>query len=119
LKAERSHIEVIFQMADPRAEIWDCVVVGAGVVGSWAAYHLTKNGKKTLLIDQVHKGVNFDVHGSLFLVQFALPHTRGSSHGQSRIIRNSYVEPHYVQIMPESFDLWAQLERESGKTLFR
>ncbi|ELU01878.1 hypothetical protein CAPTEDRAFT_169754 [Capitella teleta] len=89
-------------MADPRPEIWDCIVVGAGVVGSWTAYHLTKNGKKTLLIDQ-----------------FALPHTRGSSHGQSRIIRTSYAEPRYVAMMPESFALWDQLEKECGKTLFR
>ena len=32
---------------------WDCIVVGAGIIGSWAAYHLSSAGKKTLLLDQV------------------------------------------------------------------
>ena len=40
-------------MTDTRSEIWDCVVVGAGVIGSWTAYHLTQAGYNTLLIDQV------------------------------------------------------------------
>ena len=32
---------------------WDVIVVGAGVVGSAAAYQLAKQGFKTLLIEQV------------------------------------------------------------------
>ncbi len=32
---------------------WDCVVVGAGVVGSFTAYHLAKHGLKILLLEQV------------------------------------------------------------------
>ena len=40
-------------MSDPGGDIWDCVVVGAGVVGSWTAYHLTQAGYNTLMIDQV------------------------------------------------------------------
>ena len=32
---------------------WDVIVVGAGVVGSATAYHLAKQGFKTLLIEQV------------------------------------------------------------------
>ena len=40
----------------------DCshIVVGAGIIGSWAAWHLQKSGCKTVLIDS-----------------FPLPHTRG------------------------------------------
>jgi glycerol-3-phosphate dehydrogenase len=32
---------------------FDHIVVGAGINGTWAAYHLAKRGRKTLLIDQV------------------------------------------------------------------
>ena len=32
---------------------WDCIVVGAGVVGSCTAYHLTKSGHRTLVLEQV------------------------------------------------------------------
>lgn len=31
----------------------DCVVIGAGVHGSFTAYHLAKNGVRTLLLEQV------------------------------------------------------------------
>ena len=33
--------------------MYDVIVVGAGIMGSAAAYSLLKQGKKTLLIDQV------------------------------------------------------------------
>ena len=32
---------------------WDCVVVGAGIVGSCTALQMAKLGHKTLLLDQV------------------------------------------------------------------
>ena len=34
-------------------EIWDCIVVGAGIIGSYTAYHLVRDGCKTLLLEQV------------------------------------------------------------------
>ena len=34
-------------------EKFDYVVIGAGVNGSWTAYHLSKRGFKVLLLDQV------------------------------------------------------------------
>ena len=34
-------------------EIYDVIVVGAGIIGSATAYALRKRGIKTLLIDQV------------------------------------------------------------------
>ena len=37
-------------MAD---EAWECIVVGAGIVGSWTGYHLAKSGGKTLILEQV------------------------------------------------------------------
>ncbi|XP_054868065.1 peroxisomal sarcosine oxidase [Amphiprion ocellaris] len=81
---------------------FDCVVIGAGVQGSFTAYQLAKHKQKTLLLEQ-----------------FILPHTRGSSHGQTRIIRKAYDEDFYVNMMDESYELWAQLEREAGVKLYR
>ncbi|XP_076832390.1 peroxisomal sarcosine oxidase isoform X2 [Brachyhypopomus gauderio] len=49
---------------------------------------------------------------------FVLPHSRGSSHGQTRIIRKAYDEDFYIRMMEESYELWAQLEREAGVKLF-
>ena len=39
---------------------WDVIVVGAGVVGSAAAYQLAKQGFKTLLTEQVAR-----IHGNI------------------------------------------------------
>ncbi|XP_033969259.1 peroxisomal sarcosine oxidase [Trematomus bernacchii] len=81
---------------------YDCIVIGAGVQGSFTAYQLAKRNKKTLLLEQ-----------------FVLPHTRGSSHGQTRIIRKAYEQDFYTQMMDECYKLWSQLEREAGVTLYR
>ncbi|KAM9318077.1 peroxisomal sarcosine oxidase [Pholidichthys leucotaenia] len=81
---------------------FDCIVIGAGVQGSFTAYQLAKRNKKTLLLEQ-----------------FILPHTRGSSHGQTRIIRKAYDQNFYIHMMEECYKLWAQLESETGVTLFR
>lgn len=51
--------------------------------------------------------------------QFFLPHSRGSSHGQSRIIRRAYPEDFYTQMMDECYQMWAQLEQETGTQLYR
>uniref|UniRef100_UPI00398EF6E3 peroxisomal sarcosine oxidase n=1 Tax=Pristiophorus japonicus TaxID=55135 RepID=UPI00398EF6E3 len=80
---------------------FDTIVIGAGIQGSYTAYHLSKN-KKALLIDQ-----------------FALPHSRGSSHGQTRIIRKSYNKACYTEMMTECYQLWKQLEAEANAELFR
>ncbi|KTF71581.1 hypothetical protein cypCar_00047398, partial [Cyprinus carpio] len=84
------------------SEVFDCIVIGAGIQGSCTAYHLAKNKQKTLLLEQ-----------------FVLPHSRGSSHGQTRVIRKTYEEDFYIQMMHESYELWAQLEREAGVELYR
>lgn len=38
---------------------YDCIVIGAGVQGSFTAYHLSKRNKKTLLLEQVCQTRNF------------------------------------------------------------
>jgi sarcosine oxidase len=48
------------------------------------------------------------------------PHTRGSSHGQSRIIREAYFEhPQYVPLVQRAYTLWADLEASSRARLFQ
>ena len=49
--ADWSEMYYIYSMAD---QAWDCIVVGAGIVGSWTAYHLAAAGKYTLMLDQVY-----------------------------------------------------------------
>ncbi|KAK0135827.1 Peroxisomal sarcosine oxidase [Merluccius polli] len=81
---------------------YDCIVIGAGVQGSFSAYELAKRGRRTLLLEQ-----------------FVLPHSRGSSHGQTRIIRKAYDQDYYTVMMDESYRLWSQLEEEAGVKLYR
>ncbi|KAG9333630.1 hypothetical protein JZ751_010781 [Albula glossodonta] len=81
---------------------FDCIVIGAGIQGSFTAYHLAKNKKKTLLLEQ-----------------FLLPHSRGSSHGQTRIIRKAYEQDFYVHMMEECLQLWTLLEAETNTKLYR
>ncbi|KAJ3590413.1 hypothetical protein NHX12_008364 [Muraenolepis orangiensis] len=80
---------------------YDCVVIGAGVQGSFTAYQLAKHGKRTLLLDQ-----------------FVLPHSRGSSHGQTRIIRKAYDQDYYAVMMDECYRLWAQIQEEANVKLY-
>lgn len=79
---------------------YDVIVIGAGGVGSAAAYHCARDGKRVLLLEQ-----------------FTVGHTRGSSHGDSRIIRYTHNKMEHADQMPATFDLWYELERESGAKL--
>jgi sarcosine oxidase len=81
---------------------YDVIVMGLGGVGSAAAYHLAKRGHRVLGIDK-----------------FSPPHDRGSSHGETRIIRKAYFEhPGYVPLLCEAYSLWRELESECGKQLY-
>lgn len=85
------------------SEIYDCIVIGVGGFGSGAFYHLAKRGVKVLGIEQ-----------------FGIGHDRGSSHGESRIIRKAYFEhPDYVPLAIKAYDLWRTLESECGEELMR
>ena len=53
------------------------------------------------------------------LKQFSLSHTRGSSHGASRITRHSYTQNHYTKMMPEAYDRWKKLANNSKTELFK
>jgi len=81
--------------------MYDAIVVGVGGMGSAACYHLARRGLRTLGLER-----------------FDIPHTMGSSHGISRIIRLAYYEhPSYVPLLLRAFELWDDLERESERRL--
>jgi sarcosine oxidase len=69
-------------------------------MGSAAAYHLARRGRRVLGLDA-----------------FAPGHARGSSHGRSRILRTAYPTPQYVPLVRRATVLWRELEAESGTTL--
>jgi len=76
-------------------------VIGIGGTGSAAARFLAEAG---------HQVTGFE--------QFRLGHDRGSSHGESRIIRYTYPDLLYTQMMGDAYPLWAALERAAGEELF-
>ncbi|PIK38120.1 putative peroxisomal sarcosine oxidase [Apostichopus japonicus] len=82
--------------------MYDCIVVGAGIIGACAAYDLVKKGKKTLVIDQ-----------------FPLPHSRGSSHGPIRTLSLTHKNPTFERMGLDSFSMWKHLEEESNTKLLR
>jgi sarcosine oxidase len=80
----------------------DCIVVGTGGVGSAALFHLARRGLRVLGIDRFPPG-----------------HDRGSSHGETRVIRLAYAEhPDYVPLLRRSYTLWDELAAERGESLF-
>ena len=49
------------------------------------------------------------------LEKFSPAHDRGSSHGGSRIIRQSYFEdPAYVPLLLRAYELWDRLAADTG-----
>jgi sarcosine oxidase len=80
---------------------YDVIVLGAGGVGSAAMYQLARRGAKVVGIDQFPAG-----------------HDRGSSHGQTRVIRQAYFEhPDYVPLLLRGYELWRELEQAAGVDL--
>ncbi|KAG6619979.1 Sarcosine oxidase [Phytophthora cinnamomi] len=86
-------------MATP---VYDVVVVGAGLMGSAAAYYAAKEGKRVLLLEQ-----------------FELLHGKGSSHGSSRIFRVAYPNDIYTDLCLTSLELWRTIEKEADVELIR
>ena len=80
---------------------YDVIVVGVGGMGSAACYQLAARGAKVLGLEQ-----------------FDIPHARGSSHGQSRMIRMAYYEhPDYVPLLRRAYELWDEIEHAGGQKL--
>lgn len=82
---------------------YDVIVLGLGGMGSAAAQQLAERGLRVLGLEQ-----------------FTPAHDRGSSHGQSRIIREAYFEhPAYVPFVQRAYQLWQDLEQRSGTSLLQ
>src|SRR5262245_7912450 len=80
---------------------YDAIVLGTGGVGSAAAYQLARRGANVLGIDQFPGG-----------------HDRGSSHGETRVIRQAYFEhSDYVPLLLRAYELWRELEQEADVDL--
>ncbi len=82
-------------------ESFDVIIIGAGAMGSAAAYYFSRRKQRVLLLEQ-----------------FELDHRRGSSYGYSRIIRYSYDYPEYVELAKDTFPLWFAVEDSLGEQLY-
>lgn len=83
-------------------ETFDAIVVGVGGMGSAALWHLARRGHRVLGVDR-----------------FGVSHDRGSSHGQTRLIRKAYFEhPAYVPLLHRAYELWRELESAAGRPLY-
>jgi sarcosine oxidase len=82
---------------------YDVIVIGLGGMGSAAAYHLAARGQRVLGLEK-----------------FTPAHDKGSSHGGSRIIRQSYFEdPAYVPLLLRAYELWEQLADDAQREVYR
>lgn len=76
-------------------KFYDLIVIGFGGVGSATLYHAAKKGWSVLGIDQ-----------------FGPAHNKGSSHGQTRVIREAGFEnPRYAPLAAEAFERWDELNK--------
>ena len=81
---------------------YDVIIIGTGGVGSAALDHLARRGRRVLGLDR-----------------FPPAHDRGSSHGQTRIIRKAYFEhADYVPLLHRAYELWPELEQRAGRQLY-
>ena len=82
---------------------YDVIVVGLGGMGSAAAYHLAARGCRVLGLER-HQPA----------------HDKGSSHGGSRIIRQTYFEdPGYVPLLLRAYELWEKLAVDARRDVYR
>lgn len=80
---------------------YDVIVLGVGGWGSASLYHLARRGLRVAGVEQ-----------------FSVGHDRGSSHGDSRVIRMAYfMDPAYVPVLQRAYELWRELEEEAGESL--
>src|SRR5260221_5578470 len=81
---------------------FDVAVLGVGGIGSAACYHLARTGLRVVGIEQ-----------------FSIPHSRGSSHGVTRILREGLHENETdVPLLRQALKLMSELEKTSGTQLF-
>jgi sarcosine oxidase len=78
---------------------YDVIVIGLGAMGAAALDQLARRGARVLGLEQ-----------------FGIPHDRGSSGGDTRLIRKAYFEhPDYVPLLERAYANWCDLEARSGE----
>lgn len=83
-------------------DTYDALVVGGGINGLSALYHLKRLGAARVGLVE----------------RFEIGHDRGSSHGAARVTRSAYVAPEYVRLMQWVHkEEWPRLEKDTGKKL--
>ena len=85
-----------------RVVTYDVILAGLGAMGSATAFHLA--GRKGLRV--------------LALDRYRPPHILGSTHGGSRIIREtSFEHPRYVPLVRRAYECWRRMEAATGRPL--
>ncbi len=80
---------------------YNAIVAGLGAMGSATLCHLAQRGWRVLGLERLTPG-----------------HALGSSHGDSRVIREMYFEhPLYVPLVQRAHELWRELEERTGASL--
>ncbi|QLR42671.1 N-methyl-L-tryptophan oxidase [Enterobacter sp. RHBSTW-00994] len=81
---------------------YDLIIIGSGSVGSAAGYYATQAGLKVLMIDS-----------------HLPPHSEGSHHGDTRLIRHAYGEgERYVPLVLRAQTLWDELAKQTEERIF-
>jgi sarcosine oxidase len=78
------------------------IVLGAGLAGASAAWHLTLRGHSVTVLERSTPG-----------------NPEGSSHGSARIFRYAYPEQLYTDLVVRARRGWDELQRQSGRELIR
>jgi len=73
------------------------VIIGVGGVGSIAAWRLADTGQEVIALEQ-----------------FRIDHDKGSSYGDSRIVRRVYPDPFYTSLMADAYVLWDGLMTQAN-----
>jgi glycine/D-amino acid oxidase-like deaminating enzyme len=83
---------------DDATLLYDLAIVGGGIMGACAAWRAAAAGLTVVLLERSP----------------AATHSTGSSHGHSRIVRRTYLQPHYARLMNLAYPLWEELSQLSG-----
>lgn len=82
--------------------VFDTIIVGAGVFGAWTAWHLAQAGQSVALIDAWGPG-----------------NARSSSGGESRVIRTAYgPDAIYSRMAQDSLAQWRALSSRQSQPVF-
>ncbi|MGI8891668.1 MAG: N-methyl-L-tryptophan oxidase [Chthoniobacterales bacterium] len=99
----KSVVAKLCGLTDGRKMRYEVAVVGLGTMGSATVAECARRGVSVIGLEQFERG-----------------HELGSSSGRTRMIRKAYFEdPAYVGLLLRSYDLWHELEKESGQCLLR